>query len=73
MVLVKDSLWVADEDTGTIFQFKLEENVFNLSGKYTLDMHNPGKFKLSGITCDGRNLRTVSEGSGMIFRHPLSE
>lgn len=73
MTWLDNELWIADETVGTIYHFTYENGIFTLSGSYSPDVHRQGIFKLSGICTDGKNLWTISEGSGKVFRHPLSQ
>jgi len=66
-------LWIADGDSGSVYKLVFNGNIFTLAGRYHLDNHRPGEYPLSGITWDGTNLWTISEGRGKIFRHTIKE
>lgn len=73
MAWIGKDLWIADEDSGRLFRLSYNDEVFTFMGNPQPGVHMPGTNKLSGLCFDGQNFWTVSEGSGLIFRHKMSD
>lgn len=73
MVWEGKNLWIADEDSGTIYQLFYDGKIFTIAGNYSLDPHENGLNKLSGMTFDREFIWTVSEGKGLAYRTPRAK